>query len=55
MTLILLDRNSDVRKEAAECLEDLLASEEDRERLADVMHSSREQLMTKMQQRAKGR
>ncbi len=58
MTLILLDRNEeeDVRKEAAECLEDLLASEEDRERLADVMYSSplpNTADVTKMQQRAK--
>jgi tetratricopeptide (TPR) repeat protein len=42
MTLILLDRNEkeDVREKAAECLDDLLTTEEDRERLADVMYSS---------------
>jgi len=42
MTLILLDQNEeeDLRKEAAECLENLVASEGDRERLADIMYSS---------------
>ena len=42
LALLLLDANEeeDLRKEAAECLEDLLASESDRERLADVLYSS---------------
>ena len=42
MALIVLDPHEEenLRKEAAECLEDLLVSESDRERLANVMYSS---------------